>query len=514
MKAAKSTIPPIIAATEAAGTAVDARQLFAELNRRGISYCVWKGFGHIEEALAGETDIDLLVDRRHATAFRSIISAHGCKPIISPPGKQFPSLEDYLGFDPARGSCYHLHVHYRLLMGESLVKSYRLPLEEPVLAGAQLRKGIKVIAPEMEIVIKVIRVLLKYRYRDAVKDILKVRRPGLSAGKLADLHALLAQTDREEITKTLKGHLPYLTGSVIFSFLKLIERQPRAGPTIYRMRRTVKRNLKIFRRLYDWKKIYKYFRADFYRRFGVFRRHFAGKKLATGGLLVAFVGIDGSGKSTMIEEIRCWLSWKLEVETIYLGSGDHLPFSARLAKRLRKISAALQRRLAAFRLMERLSGWIADACDNFFSLALAWHRCRLLKAKWPTHVAGSIVLCDRFPLPQVHQAMKDASRPPMDGPRIAWKYRGRKMGALAEILAGVEQQLYQRILPPDYLIYLRIDLATALRRKPDHCSEEIQPKLAAMETILQAGRSVIEIDARQEFDQVLLQIKKKLWEIL
>ena len=41
-----------------------------------------------------------------------------------------------------------------------------------------------------------------------------------------------------------------------------------------------------------------------------------------GGLLVAFVGCDGSGKSTMVGETRAFLAPKLDVFPMYLGSGD------------------------------------------------------------------------------------------------------------------------------------------------------------------------------------------------
>ena len=38
--------------------------------------------------------------------------------------------------------------------------------------------------------------------------------------------------------------------------------------------------------------------------------------------MVAFVGCDGSGKSTMVGETRKFLAPKLDVYPMYLGSGD------------------------------------------------------------------------------------------------------------------------------------------------------------------------------------------------
>ena len=57
-----------------------------------------------------------------------------------------------------------------------------------------------------------------------------------------------------------------------------------------------------------------------------------GKRVAGQGLVVAFIGSDGSGKSTLTAEIRKWLRYKLDVHGYYMGSGQG---STRLLDRLR-----------------------------------------------------------------------------------------------------------------------------------------------------------------------------------
>ena len=46
------------------------------------------------------------------------------------------------------------------------------------------------------------------------------------------------------------------------------------------------------------------------------------KVLENGGCIIAFIGCDGSGKSTVSREILKWLNWKNDVEYFYMGSGN------------------------------------------------------------------------------------------------------------------------------------------------------------------------------------------------
>ena len=89
--------------------------LFAELNEAAIRYCHWKSNIRLDEALAGRTDLDLLVDPDHAGRFKTILLRRQVKRAIAAKGKRYPDVENYLGFDPETGRQFHLHVHYRLV---------------------------------------------------------------------------------------------------------------------------------------------------------------------------------------------------------------------------------------------------------------------------------------------------------------------------------------------------------------------------------------------------------------
>ena len=139
------------------------KNYFSQLSE--IQYVHWKSNSHLDAALNGETDLDLLVSQKDAQQFRKITFEHGFKQMISSPEKQFPGLEDYLGFDPESGRLIHLHIHYRLIIGKQYAKNYHLPLEECLLASHQVVGGVKTSSVEWELAFLIVRALLKIKDR-------------------------------------------------------------------------------------------------------------------------------------------------------------------------------------------------------------------------------------------------------------------------------------------------------------------------------------------------------------
>ena len=88
---------------------------FNRLSDEDVSYCHWKSNANIDKSLAGKTDFDLLVSETERKKFENILNELNFKQVLSPPEKQFPGVEDYLGFDEETGGLCHLHIHYKLL---------------------------------------------------------------------------------------------------------------------------------------------------------------------------------------------------------------------------------------------------------------------------------------------------------------------------------------------------------------------------------------------------------------
>ena len=83
-------------------------RLFAELEARGVRYCHWKSTPGLPIAMAGRTDLDLLVEREDAASFADVVRELGFKPFISHPSRRFPAVDDLLGYDPETGRLVHL----------------------------------------------------------------------------------------------------------------------------------------------------------------------------------------------------------------------------------------------------------------------------------------------------------------------------------------------------------------------------------------------------------------------
>ncbi len=210
--------------------------------------------------------------------------------------------------------------------------------------------------------------------------------------------------------------------------------------------------------------------------------------------LIAVVGCDGTGKSTLTADLVQLLSSQCATERRYLGlisgeDGDKI-------KRLPLIGIWLERRLAAkSEKTQRMSSkapalWAALI---MYGLSL-WRRSNLNKAKRRAQ-SGVLVIGDRYPQCEVSGFY-------YDGPGIGIE---RTRGWLMTRLARSEQRLYQQmaLCRPQLIIRLDIDADTAFSRKPDHNYDELRDKARVMTQLNYNGSRVVNIDARAPYSEVL-----------
>ena len=484
-------------------------ELFHALNEAGARYCLWKSNIRLEQGLRGETDLDVLVDPEDMQAFKGILGEHQVKYFRAAPGKDYASMENYLGFDPDSGRLFHLHVHYQLVLGEQFVKNYRLPLERQFLDSAQLREGVRLPPPELEIIVLSLRILLKYRDRDVIKDIIGHPHAGISKPFAKEIDWLLGQTTRERIVEAAAAVSDVLPGDLIMGFLDLVTSKRHARLALYHLRSQVRKTLRAYQRQEGMLASAHYF-GELWRKWLGWQHPVQGMTLPGKGLSISLVGADGSGKSTLSVLLRKWLSWRVDVRAHYLGSKQPSWLSSILYlgfRMFRRGGRAVIKRLGQASWFVRPLASMKQFCLYAHFLSIARDRYRRYVLGNVQAARGSIVIFDRFPY-----------RSPLDGPEIRLRAQGND-GALVRFFAGREEQIYQKFTAADHTILLKVTPEVSQRRKPDHTLETIRGKdasMGALQAELSAGHASnwSVQDADLPLDEVLLQLKRKVWALL
>jgi hypothetical protein len=491
-------------------------RLAHDVNGSQIRWCSWKSNAHLAKALEGRTDLDVLVHPEDASAFRMALARHDLRPLMPAPTREHPGMEHHLGMDPDTGRLYHLHVHTELVLGEQHVKNHRIAMEEALLltAASTPDAPVPVPAPALELAILAARALLKYRARDIVKDVLAIRSPGLKDEVRAELAWLLQRTSVAEVRRMLVAAGEPLPTSVIATFLETYARDPRAGREFWRLRSKLRRALASRRRIGVVRARLRALRIGLTE-----RRHGARMTPAAGGLTVAFVGSDGSGKSTVAAETARWLDWKVATHVTYLGSKSpsrRSRWSYTLFRALRRTARGAAARFGERSLPARWIGGVRDVTLAVHEFAIAGDRERRCMQGRAAAARGQVVLFDRFPMDALSTATEHRV---LDGPRIARVLPDG--GRLVRRIGRNEERRYAGLGLPDVLIFLLVDPAVAAARKPDHLPEVLAAKTRAAEELWElasrpgviATRS-FRVAAEMPLPDVLVAVRRAIWSVL
>jgi thymidylate kinase len=446
--------------------------------------------------------MDLYVCPEQAQVFSKILNQLGGLKISSQPWARYPGIEDWLMFDGPSGNLLHLHVHFSLLTGLKRVKHLSLPWREALLANLRSdpATGWPIPTAEMELLMLLVRLWAKmppWRQLVSPKVPGHIRRElsllvkEAEPPKLATLAQQLGlQVDSEDLQLLFN---PSADRAHVISVGRKLYRQLRPHLRLSwsrSMAQAALLNLQVL--------MLKLVRPSFP------LVHY-GKTLPGGGALIAVIGADGSGKSTLTADLTRWLSFKLDAHRLYMGSGSgaagweqgirrKLSGSVRRLRRAKAPSPAGEgQRLRSYGLAEKIY--------RLIDLRLMNRKLRLLRRARRMAAQGSVIVLDRYPQDQV-----DAIS---DGPRLQ---NGRSFAWAAER----EKKLYRAAgaLGPDMVIKLSIDPATALSRKPDHSLAAIIRKSRVVDELTFGHSHVIMIDANCSYDEVLYAARQAIWNFL
>lgn len=493
---------------EAMGSLGLIADLLEELHRSNISYCHWKGNKNQERSLMGESDLDLLIASSQRMEFERSALRLSFVPVRSPKIKHFDGLEDMLGYDEDSGKVVHLHVHYALVLGEARVLNHRIPIEDWLLSRCRTVSGVRVPRAEDELMLFCIRALLKASIRSCLRALLGRVDSPFPHGVEDELHWLCERAaDREVSDACHAAGLDRLT-EAITGFLARARDNELHPVYVFMAKRRMLRKLRPFERyssLICWvRKLHRRVRyTKIVRRMRPLKR----KTLVGDGIYLAVVGADGSGKSTLTDDLVCWLDWKLECRKLYFGQ----PKSSVVVKGLRRakkipayLAARLLRSVDGSRTAPEL-GRSIRVIDGLVWGYIARRRRRLDDEARRRARAGEIVIAERFPLQEFWEM--DI---PMDGPRLDGK---TSEDGMLRLLSRYERGQYDRIGAPDRTFVLRAGLETLRARKPDTPELEHAAKARAVLRLpATATRDVL--DAEKSYDDVLAEARFRLWSLI
>jgi hypothetical protein len=482
--------------------------ILGDFDRQNLSYCYWKSSRRVCAALSGETDLDLLIARTEQHRTQAILLERGLKLFPSVAHRDDPAMSSYLGYDEPSARIVHLHLHFRLMAGDSLLKNYRLPWEEQILARAVVhpKLPIRILDPASEAVLLMVRGCIELRRSDPVI----LRNWEATKRKFAlDRAELRAHVDRA----TFRDRAAEAVGQDVadmlataFAGVHPLERQRR-------LRRRLQKELAAFRTYNSLEtRLRCAWRGVLWMAGGLNDRLLNwprpwNRRGPGGGRIVALLGVDGSGKSTVVKAIRAWLGAQVDVVPIYFGTGAGRPSLPLLPFKLMVpvITPWLRtepRGVSQGEVSRRPSGLLYSLLLMVWATAVAVEKRGKLRAAHRGAKRGLIVVADRYPQCEIVDFN--------DGPLLTRLSRAplwlRRFEVGAYALA--------RRLPPDLVIKLRVTSDTVARRRPDMDPAVILERIDALRRLTFPGARVVNVDAEQPLAEVIRAVKSEVWRLL
>jgi thymidylate kinase len=476
--------------------------LIAALNRAGVRYCHWKSNIRLPESLRGEEDLDILVHRADAMAFETALAQTGFKTAVSHGGMSHPGVFHAFALDETASGLLHVHAYFGVVSGDSLVKSYRLPVERDLLEGGLAVDGVPLPSPEAELALFSLRILLKHVHP------VEIAMVGRGYGKV--VHELEWLQDRADLQGAAQLWDAWMTGPDAPPLEAAIAAISDPGAWYRRivLGRRVGRALRKWRRIGPlaaemdrWRRVGAMATGRFRKRRDLVPR--------TGGLVVALVGPKAVGKSTLGAEVARRLGGELDVRRVHVGKPPPtmlsivprllVPLARRLWRRERagEYEKPERRREGQFSLLYVLRMTL-----------VAYDRRALIRKLWKAASGGAIVITDRYP----SDTPGSIDSCCFDEAAVA-----ACRSSLKRWLMKREQAIYVGLPQPDLVIRLTAARETTLRRDATRIKEggpdaDAVLRRWGMETCASFGQApMVTIDTDRGIGESAADVTRTVW---
>lgn len=219
------------------------------------------------------------------------------------------------------------------------------------------------------------------------------------------------------------------------------------------------------------------------------------------GLFIAFIGQDGCGKSTIIQDIEENFKQKISLKKFYMGSGDgYTSIIKRLLIRTTEIDNPHPLIVIAKEILLLL--FYMEIAKNYFNI---------IKESRIVSLRGGLVIFDRYPQIQFEGIY--------DGPKIRSRMADCNsilVKIFLPLCAVMEEKWINAAIKttPDIVFKLVLPVKESLKRKPNHDIDKLNIKHIITEQLLFNTSEIISIDATQQYSDVLLEVENHLSRLL
>jgi len=480
--------------------------LLQEMDQAGIRYCHWKSNFHIEYALAGEEDLDLLILATDFSEFQRIVLQLGFKGAVSVTSRNQPGVFHFLGNDSETGKLINLHAFTRILTGDHLLKSWALPAERLLLGETRTQRGIRLPSKTAELVLFVFRYMIRHT---SILDLYLGRKS--RGASLEEYEWLAAGTSVEGTLDKVAEHFPEVLPADFRSALDLIG-APSSLLSRIRLGFRFRRALGKYNRYGKLSGAVRMVLAVSRMAFNRLSKH-KHMTFPTGGALIALVGPQGTGKSTLAQLLHTWLAAELAVRTIHAGKPPATTLTF-LPTRL----IPLARRMVPRQTTRDVDRRVDQDRDYSFpylylirKIMVAIDRRKLLRRAFRDARNGQIVISDRYP----------SDNPgAIDGASFRPEMIEAQTSALKRALMRWDNRIYRSVGPPDLVLQLKVSVERAVERNLQR--DKKVPQDTAYVRQRHAMRiqarfdhcEVVTISTEADLQDTLIEAKNAIWKIL
>ena len=396
-----------------------------------------------------------------------------------------PGIEDFFGLDLETGKIFHIHAHYQLVVGHDSVKNIRLPVEDCYIQSSTFKNGSVLPTPaiEMEFIVFVIRMCLKFTILGYI-----IGNRELKGSALNEFKDLKGAVNNEHLDITLKEKFPFIDKRRFNICLDSLK-EKKSILLKYQAYTKIKKDLYCMNRYSRLYEILMRLRL----RLTMFSHRMSTERVVlSGGSLVAIIGGDGSGKSTLIRSLSEWIDPYFFTKKMHFGKPKR-----RISSRTFNLFLKFFYILGMEKLKEGDNG-----CFTMLNNVL-YTRDRFYAYKKMINLStnGAIVLSDRYNL----SGLKT-----MDGSSFDVK-GGHENSLLTSFFSNIEKYYLSKIVGPELAIYLEVDVEEAVKRKTDEESHYVRIRNTEIKGSKWVKSFAVTIDANQSAECVLKESKLLLW---